>query len=206
MIKVFIIDDHAVVRAGLKAMLPAEGDIEVVGELPDGENAAEAISKSGADVVLLDVRMPVKNGLDVLDELKTWKVDVGVIMLTTSEGDNDIYEAVRRGAKGYVVKDRDAEDVYKAIREVASGGTFYPETIKKLYAEREKTEGLSLREMDVLELLAKGLSTVEIADTLELSRDTIKTYSKSLYLKLGVNDRVSAVSEAYRRGFLHMDR
>ena len=206
MIKVFIVDDHSVVRAGLKAILPEDGDIEVVGDAPGGEGAAEAIAKSGADVVLLDIRMPGKNGLDVLDELKTWNVPARVIMLTTSEGDNDVYEAVRRGAKGYVVKDRDAEDVYGAIREVARGGTFFPASIKKLYSERAETEDMSVRELEVLDLLSKGLSVVEIAGSLRISRDTVKTYLKGVYLKLGVNDRVSATTEAYRRGFLRIDR
>ncbi len=206
MIKVFIVDDHAVVRAGLRAILPAEDDIEVVGDIGRGTEAAAAIAAAKPDVVLLDIRMPDKDGLDVLSELKALVPEAKVIMLTTSEADNDVYEAVKRGAKGYVVKDRDAEDVYAAIRRVAEGGVFMPSIVQKLYAERDAMTELSERELTILDYVSKGLSNPEIADILTISRDTVKDYMKRLYMKLGVNDRVSATIEGYRRGFLRISK
>lgn len=206
MIKVFVIDDHAVVRAGLKAMLPMEGDMEVIGEAADGEGAALAAIASNADVILLDIRMPGKDGLEVLKEIRAASPTAKVVMLTTSEADNDVYEAVKSGAQGYVVKDRDAGEIYAAVRRVASGGKYFPADVHDLYMQREMMEEFTVREREVLEEIAKGFSHTEIAMRLNIAPDTVKKHIKSVYSKLGVSDRVTAVSEGYRRGFLRMEK
>ena len=202
MIKVFIIDDHAVVRTGLKLMLPLEGDIEVVGEAAGGEGAAEKIVAAKPDVTLLDIRMPGKDGLAVLSEILMWKPDANVVMLTTSEADNHVYEALRRGAKGYILKDRDSDEIAKAVRLVAGGGKFIPDAVKELYKEREMKGGLTMREKQVLSFVRQGLKSEKIGEKLGIGVDGVKMHVRNILAKLEVPDRASAVSEAIRRGFI----
>nr|MCR5838142.1 response regulator transcription factor [Kiritimatiellia bacterium] len=132
-IKVLIVDDHAVVRMGLKYALSLFVDIELAGELADGEGAAELMRRSGADVVLLDIRMPGKDGIATLGEILASDSSAKVVMLTTSSMEEDVYAALNAGAKGYVLKDRNPENIVKAIRAVAEGGTFIPDDIKAIY-------------------------------------------------------------------------
>ena len=202
MIKVFIIDDHAVVRMGLKATLPLEGDIEVVGEASTGDGAAAKVLAAKPDITLLDIRLPFKDGLEVLSEILLLSPDAKVIMLTTSEADNHVYEAIERGAKGYIVKDRDADDILKAVRTVASGGNFIPQAVKELYQHRQMTGGLTPQETEVLRLMAKGLKSAQIGDELGISADGVKYHVKNIVAKLNVPDRAAAVAEAIKRGFL----
>lgn len=202
MIKVFIIDDHAVVRMGLKATLPLEGDIEVVGEAATGDGAAAKVLAAKPDVTLLDIRLPIKDGLVVLNEILLVCPDAKVIMLTTSEADNHIYEAMERGAKGYIVKDRDADDILKAVRLVAGGSKFIPQAVKELYLHRQMTGGLTPQEREVLKLMAKGLKSAQIGNELGITADGVKYHVRNIVGKLGVADRAAAVAEAIRRGFL----
>lgn len=206
MIKVAIIDDHAMVRRGIQYILDMENDISFVGDRDSGVGAAEFVQQTNPDVLLLDIRMPSVDGLEALKNILAVRPDQKVVMLTTSEADNDIYESIRAGAKGYLMKDRDSDDLVAAVRTVAQGGTFMPETVKKLYAEREATKDLTARELETLDLMAKGLSNTEIAGAMDVSFDTVKTYLKAIYSKLGVGDRVSATVEGYRRGFLRRER
>ena len=132
-IKVLLVDDHAVVRMGLKYALSLFKDIELAGELSDGERAAELMKSSGADVALLDIRMPGKDGLAALGEMLAADPSAKVVMLTTSSMEEDVYAALNAGAKGYVLKDRNPENIVKAVRTVAEGGTFIPDDIKAIY-------------------------------------------------------------------------
>ena len=202
MTKVFIVDDHAVVRMGLKATLPLEGDVEIVGEAVSGDGAAQAVITAKPDVTLLDIRLPGKDGLDVLAELMNANPDAKVIMLTTSEADNHVYEALKRGARGYVVKDRDADEILTAVRMVASGAKYIPDTVRALYRERQTMPDLTAREQETLEMMAAGRRNGEIAEKFGISVDGVKMHVKHILEKFNVADRTAAVAEALRRGFI----
>ena len=199
-IKVLIVDDHAVVRMGLKYALSLFKDIELAGELSDGERAAELMKSSGADVALLDIRMPGKDGLAALGEMLAADPSAKVVMLTTSSMAEDVYAALNAGAKGYVLKDRNPENIVKAVRTVAEGGTFIPDDIKAIYKARSEEPELTPTEREAVGLLVQGLSNKAIAEKVGISEDGVKVRLKHAYEKLGVNDRAGAISVAIRRG------
>lgn len=199
-IKVLLVDDHAVVRMGLKYALSLFKDIELAGELSDGERAAELMKSSGADVVLLDIRMPGKDGLAALGEMLAADPSAKVVMLTTSSMEEDVYAALNAGAKGYVLKDRNPENIVKAVRTVAEGGTFIPDDIKAIYKARSEEPELTPTEREAVGLLVQGLSNKAIAEKVGISEDGVKVRLKHAYEKLGVNDRAGAISVAIRRG------
>ena len=199
-IKVLIVDDHAVVRMGLKYALSLFKDIELAGELSDGERAAELMKSSGADVALLDIRMPGKDGLAALGEMLAADPSAKVVMLTTSSMEEDVYAALNAGAKGYVLKDRNPENIVKAVRTVAEGGTFIPDDIKAIYKARSEEPELTPTEREAVGLLVQGLSNKAIAEKVGISEDGVKVRLKHAYEKLGVNDRAGAISVAIRRG------
>ena len=202
MIKVFIVDDHAVVRMGLKATLPMEGDIAIAGEAATGDGAAEAFLASDADVCLLDIRLPGKDGIAVLKEIVSARRNAKVMMLTTSEADNDVYEALNEGARGYVLKDRDADDILKAIRLVAGGAKYIPDAVRELYRERQLVPDPSPKEKEVLDLLATGLSNEQIAVRMGISVDGVKMHIKHLLVKFDAISRTHLASIALKRGFV----
>ena len=202
MIRVAIIDDHAIVRMGLKYSLSLEPDFEFAGEHSGGEGAGEFVARVRPDVVLLDVRMPVVNGIEALEDIRRKAPDVKVLMLTTSDGDEDVFRSMNKGARGYMVKDESGEDLHVAIRTVASGEVFLPKRIKTIYDDRKKCPSLSEREIEIVRLVAKGFSNDELAERLHLSPDTIKVHLRHVYEKLGVEARVEAVTEAMRTGLV----
>ncbi len=202
MIKVAVIDDHAVVRMGLKYAISLEDDMDFAGELTDGEGAAAFVVTEKPDVVLLDIRMPKVDGISALESILAVKPSAKVVMLTTSEADDDIYKAIKLGAKGYVVKDRDADGILKAIRQVAAGGKYFPDEVMALFRERSMTPDLTPREQEVLEMMAKGLSNQEIGEVLSISAESAKIHLKHIFEKLGVTKRVECALVAQRRGFL----
>ena len=202
MIKVAIIDDHAVVRMGIAACLSTAPDIAFVGEWGGGQGAADFVKRTKPDAVLLDIFMPDMDGIAALETIRASSPDVAVIMLTTSAGDNDVYRALNLGASGYMLKDRDSKDLVKAIRTVASGGRFIPKDIQELYNQRKLTDDLTPREQSILELVVDGLSNQEIADRLELTLGSVKQYVKNVASKLGVEKRVALATSALKRGFV----
>ena len=199
-IKVALVDDHAVVRMGLRYALSLFKDIELVGELDDGEGAAALVRNTGADVTLLDIRMPGKDGIAALGEILAADPAAKVVMLTTSSMEEDVYAALNAGAKGYVLKDRNPENIVKAVRAVAEGGTFIPDDIKAIYKARSEEPELTSAEREAVELLVQGLSNKAIAERLGISEDGVKVCLKHAYEKLGVGDRAGAISVAVRRG------
>jgi len=203
MIKVVVIDDHAVVRMGLKYVLGVKKqDFEFAGEWPGGEGAVEFVERTNPDVVLLDIHMPDRNGLAVLRELRAKRPAQKVIMLTTSDADNDVYESLNLGAKGYLLKDRDATEITKALTTVMNGGKYVPEAVMELFRKRQMTPDLTARELEVLRLLPTGMTNDAIAERLGVGKDAIKNHLRNIFVKLDVNDRVSAAREAVTRGFL----
>ena len=188
MVKVAIIDDHAVVRMGLKYMLDVhKRDLAFAGDWPKGEGAAEFVAKVAPDVVLLDIRMPDRDGLTVLEDILRVRPAQKVIMLTTSDADNDVYQALTLGAKG----DR-----------VMNGGKYVPEAVMELFRKRQMTPDLTPREVEVMEYLRAGLTNETIAQRMGITRDTVKLHLKNIFVKFDVGDRISALREAVTRGFL----
>ena len=202
MTRVAVIDDHAVVRMGLRYAISLSGDMEYAGELQDGEGAAAFVITEKPDVILLDIRMPGVDGLTALKSILNVKPSAKVVMLTTSEAEDNVYRAIKLGAKGYVVKDRDSNSILKAVRAVAKGETYFPDQVQALYKQREQAPDLTPRELDVLKLLVKGLSNQEIGDVLSLSTESAKIHLKHIFEKLGVSSRVECAVEAVRRGYV----
>ncbi|MET9557769.1 response regulator [Streptomyces niveus] len=218
-IRVIIVDDQAMVRAGFAALLSAQPDIDVVGEAPDGRQGVEVSRSTHPDVVLMDVRMPEMDGLAAARALLDPPVGVvhrpKVLMLTTFDVDDYVYEALRAGASGFLLKDAPPADLISAVRVVAAGEALLaPSVTRRLIADFAqqrpaprkdrslRLKGLTPRETEVLELIARGLSNQEIADHLVLAEQTVKTHLGRVLAKLGLRDRAQAVIFAYESGLV----
>jgi DNA-binding NarL/FixJ family response regulator len=218
-IRVIIVDDQAMVRAGFAALLAAQSDIDVVGEAPDGRKGVEIGRAAHPDVVLMDVRMPAMDGLAAARELLNPPVGVvhrpKVLMLTTFDVDDYVYEALRAGASGFLLKDAPPADLIAAVRIVAAGEALLaPSVTRRLIADfaaqrparrRDpslRRSGLTPRETEVLELIARGLSNQEIAGHLVLAEQTVKTHIGRVLAKLDLRDRAQAVIFAYESGLV----
>jgi DNA-binding NarL/FixJ family response regulator len=203
-IRLLVVDDHLVVRMGLVALLNRQKDFKVIGEAEDGAQAVEKYREHHPDVCLMDIRMPRLTGMQALAAIRTEFPEARVLMLTTYDGDSDIHGALAAGASGYLLKDVEAEELVLAIREVHRGGRYLPVGVAQRLAERSGTPQLTPREIEVLELLAKGLSNKEIAGILNFTEFTAKAHVANILDKLGVEDRTGAVTEALQRGILHL--
>lgn len=213
MIDVLVVDDQAMIRAGLGMVLEAEPDISVVGEAGDGAAAVRAALRDRPDVVLMDVRMPEMDGIEATRQITAELVDTKVIVLTTFDVDDYVYGALRAGASGFLLKDAPPDDLVAAIRVVAAGDALIaPSITKRLIAEfagrpeespRSKDlDVLTDRELEVLEHMARGLSNSEIAEALFVSETTVKTHVSHIFTKLHLRDRVQAVVVAYETGLI----
>jgi DNA-binding NarL/FixJ family response regulator len=210
---VLIADDQALMRAGFRMILEAEPDLKVVGEAADGEQAVAEADRLRPDVVLMDVRMPEMDGIEATRRLLDGNGDMKVVMLTTFDMDEYVYEAFRAGASGFLVKDVPPEQLVAGIRSVASGDSLLaptvtrrliqeyvqrpPGALRRLSAELDR---LTARELEVLRMMARGLSNTEIAAESFVSETTVKTHVAHVLAKLGVRDRVQAVVFAYESG------
>ena len=213
MIRVCIVDDQTLVREGIRSLLGLAGDIEVVAEASDGQEAIGAIMKSTPDVVLLDVRMPKKSGIDVLKELRARAVDIPTILLTTFDEDAVVLEAVRAGARGFLLKDVTKDALFSAIRELAAGGTLIqPAVTERIVRGLEKhprafdsygiPQALTDRETQILRLMSGGYSNREIAEALSVAEGTVKNHVSNVLSKIGVRDRTRAVLKAIELGYI----
>lgn len=212
MIRVAVVDDQALVRAGFRKLLEPEGDLEVVGEAGDGIEIVELCHVSSPDVVLMDIRMPRMDGLEATRRITANSGGVKVIILTTYDMDEYVFDALKAGASGFLLKDSPPDDLLSAIRTVARGDALLAPTItRRLIAEFVRRPYLTLapqldeltpREMEVLRLLASGNSNSEIASELFLGEATIKTHVGHILAKLALRDRVQAVVFAYESGLV----
>ena len=202
MIRVAIIDDHMVVRAGLKYVLESDPEMSLVGEHGGGVGAAEFLAATQPDVTLLDVRMPDKNGIDALRDILAANPKARVVMLTTSDVEEDIYRSIELGALGYVMKESPVETILAAIRSAMAGDVAMSDDVRRIYETRKAVKGLSPREAEVLGLVAKGLSNRAIGEQLGISENSVKMHLKRIHFKLGASDRTEAVQIAVQRGFL----
>ncbi|MBA9007699.1 response regulator [Thermomonospora cellulosilytica] len=203
MIKVLLVDDHPVVREGLRGMLAAEPDLEVVGEAGGAAEAVAAVGRHEPDVVLMDLRMPGGDGVEATARVLARRPRTRVVVLTTYETDADILRAVEAGAAGYLLKDVGRRDLAQAVRAAARGETVLaPSVAAKLVSRMRAPVDLSPREIEVLALVARGRTNAEIGRELFISEATVKTHLLRAFGKLGVSDRTAAVTAAMERGIL----
>lgn len=213
MIRLLLADDQAMIRSGLRMILESESDFVVVAEAENGEEAVRLARRERPDVALMDIRMPVMDGLEATRRIVEDGSDVRVIAVTTFDLDEYIYGALRAGASGFLLKDSPADDLVRAIRVVAEGNALIaPAVTKRLIAEfaaRPESEAqvsglddLTERELEVLRLVARGRSNAEIAEELFVSETTVKTHVSHILTKLGLRDRVQAVVAAYESGLI----
>jgi DNA-binding NarL/FixJ family response regulator len=203
-IRIMIADDHPVVREGFAAMIETEPDMAVVGQARSGEEALELFRRERPDVTLMDLRMPGMGGVDAIRALRREFPASRLIVLTTYDGDEDIYRAIEAGAQAYLLKDMLCDEILAAIRAVHAGQRRIPAAVGTRLAERMAGMSLSGREQHVLELVATGKSNKEIAAGLQITEATVKGHMTNILGKLGVTDRTQAVITAIRRGLVHL--
>jgi two-component system, NarL family, response regulator len=204
-IRILLADDHEVVREGLAAILGRRDDFEVVAEVGDGEAAVEAWRRLKPNVALLDLRMPKLEGVEAIRQIREFDIDAKLIILTTYDGDEDIYQGLRAGAKGYLLKDTPREQIIDAIHAVIAGRTYIPSQVGEKLASRVNTDLLTDKELQILKQIADGQSNKQIAKSLLISDGTVKFHTNSIYAKLGVASRTEAVKIALQRGLVKLE-
>ena len=211
-IRILIADDHPIVRQGLATVLDQEADLKVVGQASNGVEAISEATRLHPDVILMDLQMPEMDGVEAIQQIKQEDPDVGIIILTTYDTDENIFRGVEAGARAYLLKDSPPQEVLKAIRAVRQGESLIQPSVASRLLDRftqlsraSATEGgLSSREIEVLQLTAKGIVNKEIAAQLLIGESTVKTHLIHIFNKLGVKGRVEAVAEATRRGIIKL--
>jgi len=203
-ISVLIADDHSILRQGLVSLIEDRADMTVAGEASNGREAVELWKKYRPDVTLLDLRMPELDGLSTIKAIRADNENARIIVLTTFDGDEDIYRAIQAGAKGYLLKDVPREALMDCVRRVHHGGTCVPVNLAEKLAQRVSGKTLSQREIEVLKLLAQGKSNKEIGSALFITGGTVKSHLKRIFGKLGVISRTEAVANATRRGLIQL--
>ena len=211
-IRVFVVDDHALFRAGLIGLLDDMPDLKVVGEAANGRDAIDLILKVKPDVVLLDVNMPVMNGIETIIELRRLEYQKPVIMLTISKHDDDLLGAIKAGAEGYLLKNSSPQELYKAILNVNQGqAVLSPEVTHNVIravtqvSSSGHSSGLSQREYEVLKCMARGKTTNQIGGELFISENTVKTHVRHILKKMNASNRTEAVSQAAKLGILKQE-
>src|SRR5215471_659837 len=204
-IRVLVVDDHPMIRAGLIATISPEPDMAVVGEAATGREGLELYREHQPDITLMDLRMPDIGGVEAIGTIRTEFPSAKIIVLSTYQGDEDIFRALEAGAVTYLLKDTLAEKLVGIVREVNGGGRpVLPEVAQRL-SERMFQPALTNREMEVLRLVARGLRNKEIAADLKISDETVQGHVKNILAKLSVHDRTEAVAVAVRRGIVHLE-
>jgi len=203
-IRLMVVDDHPAFRKGLAALIESEPDLRVVAETGDGLESVALYRQVRPDVVLMDLRLPGFSGVEAIQAILKEFPDARVIVVTTYDTDEDVYRALQSGAKSYLLKDMFPEEIFDAIRAVYAGKSQLPPQVADRLDERLKRKELTQREMDVLELLVRGLSNKEIADRLSLSEAAVKSRLKGLFAKLRVEDRAGAVISALQHGIVKL--
>ena len=203
-IRILVADDHYLVRMGLIGLVNTKDDFEVIGEASDGNQAVDLFEKLKPDLVLMDLRMPIKDGIAATAEIISKHPSARVLMLSTYDGDTDIHRAIQAGAQGYVLKSSTGGDLIPALRAVAAGQKWIPKEISARLAARKIFEELTPRELEVLQQIAKGLANKEIGAALHISENTVKGFLKNILGKLHVADRTEAVTVALQRGIIQL--
>lgn len=202
MTTVAIVDDHSVVRIGMKYVIMTDREFKFVGEADDGAEAVSLVEKVHPDILLLDVRMPGTGGIAALKSVREKFPDQKVVMLTMSDSEEDVYQAITLGARGYVIKDNSPVNIIGALKKVMAGDLAVADAVRSVYEARKSERGLTGREKEILVLVSKGCSNAEIGDILHLSPNTVKNHLKNLFDALGAADRAEAVAIGLRRGLI----
>ena len=203
-IRVVLADDHVTVREGLAAIIGRQPDMTVTGEAANGREVVDVWRERRPDVTLIDLRMPVLDGVGAIAEIRRADPSARIIVLTTFDTDNDIARAISAGAKGYLLKDAPREELLDCIRRVNAGETCIPAAVVAKLAANLTSDALTVRELNVLNLLAQGRSNKEIAMKLYISETTVKSHLRSIFTKLNVLSRTEAISVASRRGLVQL--
>ncbi|MCP6758375.1 MAG: response regulator transcription factor [Fischerella sp. CENA71] len=204
-IRILIVDDHPVVRQGLAAMIDREPDMAVVEQVSNGNEAVAAFRQHQPDVTLMDLRMPEMDGVAAITAICNEFENSRIIVLTTYDGDEDIYRGLKAGAKGYLLKDAEPDELLAAIRVVNTGQKYIPPSVGAKLAERVGILQLSGRELEVIRLMATGKTNQEIGAVLQISEGTVKYHVNNILSKLGVSDRIQAVITALKRGIVSLE-
>ena len=204
-LRILVADDHLVYRMGIRSLVANEPGMKVVGEATDGASAIELYRKFQPDVMLLDLRMPQKGGLEVVQTICAEFPEARILVVTSYQIEEEIYQVLRAGALGYILKDMGREMLIEAIRSVQSGVRWISPTIQRQLTERSAREALTTREVDVMRLLAKGLTNREIASVFNIAESTVKNHVNSLLAKLDVSDRTEAVTLCLVRGIVKLE-
>lgn len=202
-IRIMVIDDQAVVRQGFVSLIKTVPDMEIVGEGSNGQEAVDLFRQLQPDITLMDLRMPALSGAEAIRQIRGEFPAARIIVLTTFDGDEDIYRAVQAGAQGYLLKDMFFEELEAAIRKVHAGARLIPGSVAERLAARMSSSELTGRELEVLRHIVDGKSNKEIGNTLNISEATVKSHINNILSKLGVSDRTQAATTALQRGIVH---
>jgi DNA-binding NarL/FixJ family response regulator len=204
-IRILVVDDHLVVRMGLRSMIDAQSDLTVVAEAANGKEAVEQFRKHHPDIVLMDLRMQEMGGVEATSAIRADFPDARIIVLTTYDGDENIYRALQAGARAYLLKDIPGAQFTESVRAVHNGQYCISPAVAARLAQRLPQSELSTRELEVLRLIVEGMSNKEIASNLSITESTVKNHINSILAKLKVKDRTQAATSALRRGILTLD-
>lgn len=202
--KVLVVDDHPIVRAGIAAIIQTSADMMVVGQAASGEDAVQTFATHLPDVTLMDLRLPGLSGVDAIRTIRHTHPEARFVVLTTYDGDEDIYQALAAGAKGYIIKGMPHTVLLGALRRVCAGGQYLPQSVTRALAGRTPSSELSAREREVLSLIVGGKSNREIASALGITEGTVKCHVSVILMRLNVHDRTQAVLVALQRGLAHL--
>ena len=203
-IRLMVIDDQAVVRQGFVSLIKTVPDMEIVGEGSNGQEAVDLFRQLRPDITLMDLRMPALSGAEAIRQIRSEFPAARIIVLTTFDGDEDIYRAVQAGAQGYLLKDMFFEELEAAIRKVHAGARLIPGSVAERLAARMSSSELTGRELEVLRHIVDGKSNKEIGNTLNITEATVKSHINNILSKLGVSDRTQAATTALQRGLVHL--
>jgi two-component system, NarL family, response regulator len=204
-IRIMCVDDHRLMREGIVLMIGFDPSLAVVAEAATGEEAVARFVQYRPDVTLMDLQLPGMNGLQAIHAIRRLQSDAKIIVLTMYAGDTNIYHALRAGAMGYLLKDTVPEDLIRIIHDVYVGKRAVPPHLEAMLTEHETKPLLTAREIEVLELLAKGMRNKEIGETLHIAEETARAHIRSIFVKLNVHDRTAALAEALRRGIVRVE-
>lgn len=203
-IRVLIVDDHPIMRIGIAAIIQGQAAMQVVGQAGSAAEAYRLFLEHAPDITLMDLRLPDENGVQAIRKIRIRNPEAKIIVLTTYEGDEDIYQALQAGAMGYLIKGMSHEVLVSAVSRVYNGNRFLPPPVTHALASRGPDSALSLREREVLSLMVAGMSNREIANNLNIKEATVKSHVSVILMRLDVNDRTQAVVEALKRGLAHL--
>lgn len=205
MIRVLIVDDHIVVRLGLRTLIQSQPDMEVAGDAANGQDAVAMVEKLRPDLIIMDLRMPDCGGVEAVKRIRAVDPCARVLFLSSFGSEEEVYQGLHAGALGYILKNTASDELLQAIRRVYGGGTWIPDGLAALYADRTNRPELTQREKEILQCVFQGLTNKEIAHELSVAENTVKNHINNLMYKLGAKDRTHATHVALVRGLLRVE-